>query len=362
MHDREGGLTDACKVLYGFPLVISQVSRLARLVELLGPETIGLFIDHPRHIEVLEKVSEAVWPGSIPAWVSIDVGYHRDGVTADSDQLASIASKLKGSKRVKLAGLYSHYGSSYESSSPEVALKYMETELSGLREGAQSFLKSFGSTAETSKRSKRPILSLGATPTAAAFQNLLNGTSAAQRYLDILQSIQELFAVELHAGVYPVLDLQQLATRARPRNGSRSITYADIGFRIMAEVASLYPDRGDKAEALIAAGSIILGREPCKSYAGWAVVTPWPSTEGSSYDPDGSRTGWIVGRISQEHGILTWEGPQEDLRALEIGQKVMLWPNHACIAGVNFGYYLVVDSDTPDPDTIQDVWIRSRGW
>lgn len=135
------------------------------------------------------------------------------------------------------------------------------------------------------------------------------------------------------------------------------------GFRIMVEVASLYPDRTDKPEALVAAGSIALGREPCKSYPGWAVVTPWPVIKSADhYDPEGSKTGWIVGRISQEHGVLSWEGPQDNMRQLSLGEKLMLWPNHACIAGVNFGWYLVVDSDKADSDEIQDVWLRWRGW
>jgi hypothetical protein len=34
----------------------------------------------------------------------------------------------------------------------------------------------------------------------------------------------------------------------------------------------------------------------------------------------------------------------------------------ACIAGVNFGWYLVVDSDKADPDKVEDVWVRCRGW
>ena len=91
-------------------------------------------------------------------------------------------------------------------------------------------------------------------------------------------------------------------------------------------------------------------------------MTPWPANSGKHYDPEGSKTGWIVGRISQEHGVLTWEGPQESFRQLHLGEKLLLWPNHACIAGVNFGWYLIVDSDTAEPDQIQDVWIRWRGW
>jgi len=99
-----------------------------------------------------------------------------------------------------------------------------------------------------------------------------------------------------------------------------------------------------------------------RRYPGWGVVSPWPQSSGPHYDPEGTRTGWIVGRISQEHGVLTWEGPTEHVRQLEIGEKLLVWPNHACIAGVNVGWYLVVDSDTGDPETVVDVWVRWRGW
>jgi len=124
---------------------------------------------------------------------------------------------------------------------------------------------------------------------------------------------------------------------------------------------SVYEDR-ERPEALVAAGSVVLGREPCKSYTGWGVVTPWPEIEGDHYDPEGSKKGWIVGRIAQEHGVLTWEGPQHEARKLQVGQKLMIWPNHACMNGPNFGWYLIVDSEGPDPEEVVDVWIRWRGW
>ena len=240
----------------------------------------------------------------------------------------------------------------------------MATELEGLEKGALSYLQSAGTSSKASKIS----LSIGATPTATAMQNLLDGTEGGKKYKAILERVKSSFAVEIHAGVYPVMDMQQLATRARPQHSLNEpeqslLSYRDLGLRILVEVASVYPDRGEKPEALVAAGSIALGREPCKSYDGWAVVTPWPATSsGQHYDPEGSRAGWIVGRISQEHGILTWEGPTDGMRQLSFGEKLLLWPNHACIAGVNFGWYLVVDSDSDDPDRVHDVWLRWRGW
>lgn len=290
----------------------------------------------------------------------------------------------------------------------------MKEELVGLYEGAKVFLGEMdrmktGGQEEgqegREKEERKMVLSLGATPTATTIQNLVweeeenETTEAVRKYRDILKQVQENFEVEFHAGVYPgmsvfssfyffiflfsyrtssrgfttdtlrhtqVMDMQQLATRARPHqspiSGQSLLSFSDLGFRILVEVASLYFDRGEKPEALIAAGGIVFGREPCKSYPGWGVVTPWPATSGQVYDPEGDRTGWIVGRISQEHGNLTWEGSQDQFRKLELGEKLLVWPNHACIAGVNFGCYLVVDSDQADPDRIQDVWVRWRGW
>ena len=263
-------------------------------------------------------------------------------------------------------------GHSYGVSSPEEALEALSKELEGLKEGAIEVLKITGANKTTSLDAEKVVLSLGATPTATAAQNLVENDSSpqAQDYRVLLDKINTSFAVELHAGVYPVMDMQQLATRARPANSpstpSKSLlSFSDLGLRTLVEVASIYPTRGEKPEALIAAGSIVLGREPCKSYPGWGVVTPWPKAQNSGaphYDPEGSKTGWIVGRVSQEHGILTWEGPTENRLDLEIGEKLMIWTNHACISGVNFGWYLIVDSDGPDPDVVKDVWVRWRGW
>lgn len=354
----------------------------------------------------------------MPVFPHIDVGYHREGVPAGSPQLTALAAALAHASKATLGGFYAHMGHSYGVSSPEEALDYMGQELAGLAEGARAFLTAAAAApaAPRSASTEKIVLSLGATPTAASIQNLLLDHAApnpvVQRYRQLIADIGADFAIEYHAGVYPVLDLQQLATRARPahveaRGGvdsaapghSQSLaSFADIAHRTLVEVASVYPDRGAVPEALIAAGSIVLGRDPCKSYAGWGVVTPWTATATAAsaadqprphYDPEAGeseRTGWIVGRISQEHGILTWQGPREKLRELKVGEKLLLWPNHvgleekivlrvgmcanarvlsfsqACMAGASFGWYLVVDSDRSDPDEIVDVWVRCRGW
>ncbi|KAK0273240.1 hypothetical protein LTR35_012312 [Friedmanniomyces endolithicus] len=345
---------------------VDWISILSAVARALGAGSVGLFVDHPTHIKLLDA-SASDWRGQIPVWVNIDVGYHREGVSAHSAQLADVAYALAASKRTRLAGLYTHMGHSYNVSSPAEALEHLALELEGLEEGAVEFLKIAGARETKDANAQKVILSIGATPTATAAQNLFENTEGAKKYRTMIEKINKSFAVELHAGVYPVMDMQQLATRARPAQSTvhptRSLlSFADLGLRMLVEVASLYPDRGEKPEALIAAGSIVLGREACKSYPGWGVVSPWPQPSGPHYDPESTKIGWIVGRISQEHGVLTWEGPTEHIRLLEIGEKLLVWPNHACIAGVNVGWYLVVDSDTGDPQTVVDVWVRWRGW
>jgi D-serine deaminase-like pyridoxal phosphate-dependent protein len=71
----------------------------------------------------------------------------------------------------------------------------------------------------------------------------------------------------------------------------------------------------------------------------------------------------IVARISQEHGILAYEKEAVPKPLpLVYGQKVRIWPNHACITGAMYGFYIVVDSSSEDPEIVVDVWTRWRGW
>lgn len=184
-------------VLYGLPVAQSAIPRLAAVARQLGAGAVSVFADHPAHVQALGKVDAASWPGQIPIWVNIDVGDHREGVPADSQQLADIARAVAASKRVQLAGVYTHLGTSYASSSPDEALEYMAKELEGLELGAQSFMKAHGTDSMTGKVG----LSLGATPTATSLQNLLKDTEGGKNYRGIIEKIKASYAVEIHAGV-----------------------------------------------------------------------------------------------------------------------------------------------------------------
>lgn len=298
-------------------------------------------------------------PSSVPGiFIKIDTGYHRAGITTTAPNFPALISAIVSKSATSgpfLKGFYSHYGHSYAGSSPDDAASGLIAELVELEKAISAVPKNF---------TRKLVLSVGATPTATAAQNMLSSSGPrVQEFTELLNRLKEKYDVELHAGVYPLLDCQQIATHARPSSlpatpSFQPLSKDAIAIKVLVEVTSVYTER-EKPEALISAGSLALGREPCKSYPGWGIVTSDLGNAKTSYvyDEGAEKTGWIVGRISQEHGILTWGGDVNQCSKLKIGDKLTIWPNHACVSGAGFGWYCVVDGEE-----VVDVWVRWRGW
>ncbi|KAL8998357.1 MAG: hypothetical protein Q9169_002570 [Polycauliona sp. 2 TL-2023] len=359
------------KVLYGLPIPPSTVPRLAGFGKRLSPGSVSVLVDHQDQLEHLE-LFQAITGYPLSVFIKVDTGYHRAGITAGSvtftDLLTRILDGREDSIHLEFAGLYSHAGHSYGGSSPSQAMDLLVEEIDTLRKASDIIRRLHPQMA-----CQCLTLSVGATPTATSVQNLMHsshrpqtpGVEQINAFRDCIHRTKaNRDKVELHAGVYPFLDLQQLATQAGPSasfSSTRSdLSFSDIALTILTEVASLYKER-DQPEALIAAGSFALGREPCKSYSGWGIISNW----GMESTVTMRHSGWQVGRVSQEHGILTHDpNVNGDIAGLSVGQKVRVYPNHACVAGAAFDYYLVIDSDLPESrhDEIVDVWIRCRGW
>lgn len=290
-------------------------------------------IDHLDQLQAAEEFRKmAGFPVGI--FLKVDTGYHRAGVEACSfafDLLVGTIRSMDYRDILDFQGLYSHAGHSSGGDSDVAALKLLNQEVKILVMAADSAVKLLD-------HRKSFTLSVGPTPTVTSTQAIRQGVADpenehANMFLQTLKTVFESsnYTIELHAGVYPFLDLQQQATQASPSKNTSSptLTEADIALTILAEVSSKYPDRSEP-EALIAAGSLALGREPCKSYPGWGLVSDWgmnasPAKHFQPLHP----SGWQVGRISQEHGILTRtaEGKGNAAKELEVGQKVRIWPN-----------------------------------
>lgn len=338
-------------------------------------------IDNPAQVPLLADLKAQSGGNKPLAFLKIDVKYNRAGAIPGTETYhallkAILASEAEGSS--VLHGLYAHAGQSYYTRKDWDALMYLTDEfatLAGVAGEIRGLSPGHGLT-----------LSVGATPTATALQHPgiasgeagggAEGGETGARVSNLSTLISTLKAdnlsLEVHAGVYPTLDLQQLATHARDNS---LLSSRDIAISVVAEVASLYPGRGEggSTEALVNAGSLALGREPCKEdgeghYAGWGVVAPWGEAALERSDPaprefPAVHRGWQVGKISQEHGVLAWKGDKAAEVPLRFGQRVRIWPNHACIAGAGYDHYLVVDSRrTGKEDEVVDVWPRWNGW
>ncbi|KAF2272418.1 uncharacterized protein EI97DRAFT_436913 [Westerdykella ornata] len=369
-----------CNILYAVPLPPSSLPRLHHLAARLPPNTISILLDNPTALTAFLSHPSAS-TASIGIFIKIDTGYARAGLSPSSPTFRSTLQDMVRRSGTSFTGLYSHYGHSYGGSGEDDALRGLLEELQGLENAAKYLPAEFQGSL---------VLSVGATPTATAAQNLFSSDSGSAKVAEVRQTLARLknkgCEVELHAGVYPLLDLQQVATHARPakippsqssssHNSSETpafqpLSKSNIALRILAEVSSVYPERSPP-EALINAGSLALGREPCRSYPGWGILSSClelgseSSTTAPIYDEQGDREGWIVSRISQEHGILAWQGESERFREVQVGDRVAVWPNHACVAGAGFGWYYVVDSQETEEtgkEKVVDVWVRWRGW
>ncbi|EPY52311.1 alanine racemase [Schizosaccharomyces cryophilus OY26] len=311
---QQGMLED---VLYGLPIAKSRLQELYELSKIVPH--LRLMIDHPDQLALLKTFSKGVSlrkPWSI--FIKLDMGTKRAGVTTDSETLHQIIQSILADREtLHLFGFYCHAGHSYACKNIEKASEYLFCEVDAANK-ATEFAMSIDSTLSLT-------MSVGATPTAHS----------------VSPQLKKLFPklkgkLEVHAGNYPICDVQQMFTNC--------IKQENISGSVVAEVLSVYPSRnGQPGEVLINAGVIALSREPSPE-GGFGIITT------SGYES------FYVDRLSQEHGILRSKDPNAVLST--VGEILRIIPNHSCITASAFPWYYVINGS----DTVVDIWIPWKGW
>jgi D-serine deaminase-like pyridoxal phosphate-dependent protein len=256
------------------PVPQSGIPRLISLASKLQPRSVSIIIDNENaFLKFHDRLTTSETKVEMGVFIKIDTGYKRAGIKTTSPAFPSLVKTVVEKSQAAgsgcfLQGFYSHFGHSYAGSSEDDAANGLIEELAGLETATKAVPKSWN---------EKLVLSVGATPTATAAQNMLSSSSPkVQEFHQVLGRLQKDHVVELHAGVYPVLDCQQVATHARPSASSAAtssfqpLAKSNIGIRMLVEVTSVYNERS-KPEALVSAGSLAMGREPCKSYPGWGT-------------------------------------------------------------------------------------------
>ena len=246
--------------------------------------------------------------------IEIDTDGHRSGIKPGEDLLLEVGRVLhEGGMR--LAGVLTHAGSSYELHTPEALAALAEQERSGCVQAAER-LRAAGLPC--------PVVSVGSTPTALEAASLEGVT-------------------ELRAGVYVFFDLVM-------RNVGVCRT-EDIALSVLTTVIG---HQADKGWAIVDAGWMAMSRDrgtgkQQRDYGYGQVCT----VDGVPIE------GYLLLAANQEHGILSREGAADpDIAArFPAGTRLRILPNHACATGAQFPAYQALAED----GTVQ-TWERFHGW
>lgn len=246
--------------------------------------------------------------------IEVDTDGHRSGIRPEEDRLLEVARVLHYGG-MRLGGVMTHAGSSYDFDTPQALRAVAEQERAGCVRAAQR-LRDAGLPC--------PVVSVGSTPTALMAETLDGVT-------------------EVRAGVYVFFDLVM-------RNVG-VCTEEDIALSVLTTVIGHQPEKG---WAILDAGWMAMSRDrgtqKQKQDFGF----------GQACDVNGRvLDGYVLSGANQEHGILSREGePDTGIAArFPIGTRLRILPNHACATGAQFPQYQALSED----GALQ-AWGRFHGW
>jgi D-serine deaminase-like pyridoxal phosphate-dependent protein len=301
------GVTD---ILYAVGMVASKLPQaLALRVQGCDLKIIVDSIDAARAVVAFGVAQHHVFE----VWLEVDTDGHRAGLKPDGDELLSAAHALHDGG-MRLGGVMTHAGASYELNTPEALRAMAEQERSGCVQAATR-LRAAGLPC--------PNVSVGSTPTALSATHLDGVT-------------------EVRAGVYVFHDL----------------VMTNIGVATLDEVAlsvltTVIGHQKDKGWALVDAGWMAMSRD-----RGTQKQTH-DYGYGQVCDVDGKPlVGYVIDSANQEHGIVARVGEiDHDIAArFPVGTLLRILPNHACATAAQFPEYVAVGDD----DCVS--WARFYGW
>ena len=209
----------------------------------------------------------------------IDTGLGRDGVLpADAPKIAQTINAVPG---VKVVGVMTHEGTVY--GAPDKV----------------SMIAAAKKVSEMMVETSQAINSAG-----VEISRVSMGSSASARVAATVTGVNQ-----IRPGIFAFNDLGQIAL------GNANLQNCAV--RILSTVVS----RPTSTTAVIDAGSkslsadLLPAKEHRDEYPGHGLII--------------GKSGWIIERLSEEHGMLKWMGDGEP-SSLDIGEQIQIIPNHVC--------------------------------
>ena len=304
----EQGISD---IIYAVGFAPNKTAHAARLIR-QGVDLI-IITDSVAGVQAIDKAFTNA-KCKVKALIEIDTDGHRAGLAPDGAALLEVAEAMHNATSIELAGVLTHAGGSYESTSTEELSRYATRERDGavlaagrLRERGYSV----------------PVVSIGSTPT-ALFNTGLAGVT------------------EVRAGVFMFQDLVMAGIGVcRPEDIAVSVLTTVIGQQL------------EKNWVLIDAGWMALSRDRGTSRQtvdqGYGVVC---DEQGNILED------FIVIQANQEHGVIARRsGAAINSDDFPVGRLLRILPNHACATAAQHDSYHLVSWSGDDR-----CWPRFCGW
>jgi D-serine deaminase-like pyridoxal phosphate-dependent protein len=246
--------------------------------------------------------------------IEIDTDGHRSGIKPGEAALLEVGRVLHDGG-MRLAGVLTHAGSSYELDTPEALAAMAEQERAGCVQAAER-LRAAGLPCA--------VVSVGSTPTALSAARLDGVT-------------------EVRAGVYVFFDLVM--------HNIGVCAPEDIALSVPATVIG---HQAEKGWAILDAGWMAMSRDR------GTAKQKHDFGYGQACDLEGRVIeGYVLSGANQEHGILSLaDGTAADIvERFPIGTRLRILPNHACATGAQFPEYQALAQDGS-----LRAWPRLHGW
>ncbi|NLI75651.1 MAG: alanine racemase [Candidatus Riflebacteria bacterium] len=269
----EAGLTD---VFLAYPVVGEPA--VAAFLELRRRGRLACAVDHADQVLSLARAARDAGL-TVPVRLEIDCGHHRCGLPP-GPALLELARLVAATPGLALEGVFTHAGHAYGARTPEALAAAGRQEGEAVVAAAALLREKAGLEVA--------VVSVGSTPTMTVSPFVAGVT-------------------EMRPGNYVFHDGIQVQLGV--------CGWEDAALSVLATVIAVFPDR-----VVIDAGSKAAGLD--KGAHGLSLMP------GYGHFPDHPE--WVLGRLSEEHGVIDLPEPHEAGRPVRIGDRVRFVPNHAC--------------------------------
>jgi D-serine deaminase-like pyridoxal phosphate-dependent protein len=285
-------------ITIAFPVNLREAAEINALAERID---LGVLIESSTVASRLQRELHS----PVDVWIKIDTGYGRSGVVYDDgDRLAEIARCLDSSATLRLRGILTHGGDTYQALGPTDVQQRFSLSKERMLIAADA-LRS---------RHSEILISVGDTPACTVAQDFTG--------ID-----------EIRPGNFVFFDVMQL---------HRGICRVeDIAVALACPVVALHDMRN---ELVLYGGAVHLSREYIADARGTQLFGLVAPIEGQAWGPP--IAGAYVTRMSQEHGIVRI--PAEQRFSLTEGDLLAILPVHSCLTAECMKQYRCLDGTTAD--------------